>query len=98
LPKIVIETEDGEHSVTLGNEPVTIGRSPANSIHISDPASSRKHCMIKFSDGFTTIIDMGSANGTRVNGDKIDREQVLLDGDTIQVGKTLLRYVDQDAS
>ena len=97
MPKLVIKTDDGEHSVTMGNEPVTIGRSPANTIHISDPASSRKHCMIKPSGGFTVIVDMGSANGTRVNGTKIVRDHVLQGGDVIQIGTTTLRFTEDDS-
>jgi pSer/pThr/pTyr-binding forkhead associated (FHA) protein len=97
MPRLVIATEDGEHSVTIGKEPITIGRSPANTIHISDPASSRKHCIIKPSGEVTTIIDMGSVNGTRVNGTRIAREQELRGGDVIQIGKTVLRFVDNES-
>jgi pSer/pThr/pTyr-binding forkhead associated (FHA) protein len=98
VAKIIITTKDGEHSITLGTEPLTVGRSPANLLQIIDPASSRKHCMVKYSDGFSVIVDMGSSNGTRVNGEKITREEVLNDGDIIQVGKTLLRFVDDGSS
>lgn len=98
MAKIVVNTKNGEHTITLGLEPLTIGRSPANSLQIIDPASSRKHCMIKSSGGFAVIVDMGSSNGTRVNGEKIAREEVLSDGDIIQIGKTLLRFVDESSS
>jgi len=98
VAKIVITGKNGEHTITLGKEPLTIGRSPANTLQIIDPASSRKHCMIKPSGGFMVIVDMGSSNGTRVNGEKITREEVLNDGDIIQIGKTLLRYVDDSLS
>ena len=98
MAKIVVNTKNGEHTITLGLEPLTVGRSPANLLQIIDPASSRKHCMVKYSGGFTVIVDMGSSNGTRVNGEKIIREKVLNDGDIIQVGKTLLRFVDDSSS
>ncbi len=98
MAKIIVTTEDGEHTITMGAEPLTVGRSPANTLQISDPASSRKHCMIKSSGGFTVIVDMGSSNGTRVNGEKITREEVLSDGDLIQIGKTVLRFVDEESS
>lgn len=98
MAKIVVITEDGEHSITIGKDPLTVGRSPANTLQISDPASSRKHCMIKPSGGFTVIVDMGSSNGTRVNGEKITREEVLSDGDIIQIGKTILRFVDESSA
>jgi pSer/pThr/pTyr-binding forkhead associated (FHA) protein len=52
--------------------------------------------MIKLSAGFTVVVDMGSSNGTRVNGTRIEREEVLTDGDMIQVGKTFLKFVDKD--
>ena len=96
MSRLDIVDQDGEHSVALGKEPVTVGRSPANSIHITDPASSRKHCMIKNSGEFYTVVDMGSVNGTRVNGTKNTPEQVLQGGDEIRIGKTLLRFVQDD--
>lgn len=98
MPIIIVTAGDKEETYAVGNEPVTVGRSPASTIHIDDAASSRKHCMIKTSGEVTTIVDMGSANGTRVNGTKITREQVLRGGDVIQIGKTLLRFIDDDIS
>jgi len=94
MPSLIVTSEEGERTVTIGREPITIGRSPANTIRITDAASSRKHCMIKSSDVATVIVDMGSANGTRVNGTKIKREQILHGGDVIRIGKTTLRFVE----
>jgi pSer/pThr/pTyr-binding forkhead associated (FHA) protein len=54
--------------------------------------------MIKSSGELATIVDMGSANGTRVNGSRIVREQVLREGDIIQIGKTLLRFAGNDSA
>ena len=96
MPGLIVTSEEGERKVALGREPITIGRSPANTVQISDTASSRKHCMIKSSDVATVIVDMGSANGTRVNGTKIVREQILHDGDVIRIGKTSIRFVESD--
>lgn len=98
MAKIVVNTKNGERTITVGLEPLTIGRSPANLLQIIDPASSRKHCMIKYSSGFTVVVDMGSSNGTRVNGKKIAREEVLHDGDIIQIGKTLLHFIEDHSS
>jgi len=94
LPVLIIQTEKGEKSYNLGKEPVTIGRSPASSVQISDPASSRKHCIVKSSGEAVVVVDLGSANGTKVNNKKITREQVLHAGDMIQIGKTVIRYID----
>lgn len=98
MPSLVVITEEGEHTVDIGKEPITVGRSPASTIRITDAASSRKHCMIKCSDVAVTVVDMGSANGTRVNGTRITREQVLHNGDVVQIGKTLLRFVGDSSA
>ncbi|MBI4575872.1 MAG: FHA domain-containing protein [Planctomycetes bacterium] len=69
----------------------TIGRSPANSIVIDDRASSRKHCMIKVFRGDVRLIDMGSANGTKVDGERV-HEKDLRGGEVLTIGETEFVY------
>lgn len=65
----------------------TIGRANTNLIVIDDSAASGQHAKIKLDDKVFTIYDMGSTNGTRVNGQDITRQQ-LVDGDKIEIGET----------
>jgi len=62
-----------------------IGRSDENRICLSNPGISRKHCEIKAVGGGYTIKDLGSQNGTFVNGQRVT-EKKLTEGDTIDVG------------
>lgn len=69
--------------------PVTIGRDKAASIVLDDPECSRIHTAIRYWDDIFVIRDMGSSNGTFVNGKKV--EVTKLDpGDTIKIGNTEL--------
>jgi pSer/pThr/pTyr-binding forkhead associated (FHA) protein len=74
-----------------------IGRDPECHVQLTDERVSRHHVRIEFdpSDSTCRIIDLGSVNGTQVNGVKIEGRQILRDGDTIGLGHTLLRFSDR---
>src|SRR5580704_4417020 len=65
-----------------------LGRSPSCDIPLEDHKVSRRHAKIVVQDGEVRISDLGSRNGTVVNGEKIDAEAILLPGDRVQVGDT----------
>lgn len=78
--------------VELAKEEFTIGRDSANDLAISDLLLSRKHCVIrKQGDGFM-LGDLGSLNGSLLNGVPI-RERLLQHGDRIQIGDTTLVFL-----
>jgi pSer/pThr/pTyr-binding forkhead associated (FHA) protein len=60
-------------------------------VRVQDPEVSREHCSIKLRDGVPVLTDLGSANGTLLNGRAVD-EHVLADGDEIRIGSTVLRF------
>lgn len=70
--------------------PTTIGRGPDNDIVLDDPATSRRHAHIEFRDGMYVLTDLGSANGTLVNGRRVTVKG-LADGELIQVGQNVMR-------
>ncbi len=70
----------------------TLGRSPSCEIPLEDSRVSRRHAKIFVKDGETRIVDLGSRNGTVVNGEKIEGEAILLPGDRVQVGETTVLY------
>jgi hypothetical protein len=77
--------------VALASETAVIGRLPDCAVPLSDPQVSRHHAEVRRDpDGFR-VVDLGSTNGTSVNG-TIVGEQLLRDGDEIGVGNTLIRY------
>lgn len=69
---------------------VRIGRDEENDLTLEDDEVSRFHCEVRGDTGVTVLIDMQSANGTRVNG-KTVQSSVLRAGDEITIGRHLLR-------
>jgi hypothetical protein len=81
---------DGKR-VALGESVAVIGRMPECAVTLSDPQTSRQHAEIRHGEGGYRIVDLGSTNGTEVNGVKIT-EMPLSDGDVIVIGATSLRF------
>ena len=78
--------------IPVGQRPITVGRMPDCTVPIDDANASRRHCEIKAVGDEFVVADLGSTNGTRVNGVRIDGERVLADADIISVGTTHLRF------
>src|SRR5690606_5146141 len=79
---------------------IKVGKLSSSHLRLDDPDVARIHAVIeRNSDGAYTVMDLGSASGTLVNGDKITKAE-LRDGDTIQFGNTVLRvrYVSEQAA
>jgi two-component system, NtrC family, response regulator AtoC len=67
-----------------------IGRGPEADLQLSSPGASRRHAVITLADGEVRVRDLGSRNGTLVNGARIEGEQPLFAGDTITIGTVAL--------
>jgi len=65
---------------------VVLGRSPDCQITIEDPLVSRRHAVIRLTGGRAVVSDLGSRNGVRVNGEMVQGEQELKDGDRVRLG------------
>lgn len=81
----------------LDKERVTVGRKPENDIQIDNLAVSGKHALIITILDDSFLEDLGSTNGTYVNG-KLIKKHALKDGDVIAIGKHELKYVNEHAS
>lgn len=77
--------------IGIGEEPVTIGRLPECDVVLGDPNVSRRHAEIRRQGTGFIVLDLGSTNGTRVNGAGV-KERRLVDGDEITVGGTKIRF------
>lgn len=82
---------------TLDKERMTIGRRPTNDIHIDNLAISGQHAVIKSIGRDAFLEDLGSTNGTVVNGKQIT-QHLLQHGDIIELGKYQLRYINPAAT
>jgi FhaA, N-terminal domain/FHA domain len=85
---LVLSTGD---RLELGAEPFQVGRLGECGLTLPDPNVSRRHAELRPVDGAWVIADLGSMNGTRVNGRQIT-EQRLVDGDVISVGHHSFRF------
>lgn len=77
--------------VAIGEDPVVIGRLPECDVVLGDANVSRRHAEIRRTEEGMVVTDLGSTNGTRVNGSPV-REQVLESGDEITLGSTTLVF------
>jgi len=79
----------------LDGEQTTLGRGPGTDLAFDDQAMSRKHAAVEFgSDGFR-LRDLGSTNGTLLNGSKVE-SSALKHGDRFQVGAHLFQFVVEE--
>jgi hypothetical protein len=75
----------------LGGPLITIGRASDNDVIVDDPLVSRHHCQLKLQHGAYSLVDLGSRNGSAVNGQSV-QEVALGPGDVIQVGNTSIEF------
>jgi pSer/pThr/pTyr-binding forkhead associated (FHA) protein len=83
-------SEGGEARLD-GRALVVVGRSPSSDLQLRDRAVSRRHCEIAPEAGEYVLRDLGSNNGTFLNGRPV-RSASLRDGDVIRVGLTELEF------
>jgi pSer/pThr/pTyr-binding forkhead associated (FHA) protein len=79
--------------IPLISRSVTLGRTPNCEIVIDSSEASRQHARITLEHGRLTLEDLGSTNGTRLNGRRISQPEVLGGGDIIVIGQTHLMVV-----
>ena len=80
----------------LEGDPVTIGRTDKNDVRVDHPTVSGQHARVEFTGEGFVLTDLGSRNGTFVNGRKI-RRAVLRPNDWISVGNHVLVFKDSVA-
>ena len=78
--------------VPLSDAPVTVGRLSECTISLNDNNVSRRHAEIRPNRQNFVVVDLGSTNGTMVNGTRIYGETALSDGDIISFGSTYVRF------
>lgn len=90
-PRLLISCAGKMWSVDLTVDAVSIGRSRANTIRLTDKSISAHHCEIVLLDDHYLVIDNGAKNGTLVNGKPVSQTG-LTNGDVLQVGAATIRF------
>jgi pSer/pThr/pTyr-binding forkhead associated (FHA) protein len=84
-----------DSTIPLAEPETTIGREASNGIAVSDPSVSRRHFVLRRQEGKFELRDLGSRNGTLVNGDTV-QEQWLKHGDEISAGDSSFLFLVED--
>lgn len=94
MPRLIVRATPfhGDSVVELSRLRTTIGRSARNDLCVEDPFASRLHADVRRRGDSYWISDLGSANGTLVNGQRLKESTVLRDRDLIRIGETEIEY------
>jgi ATP/maltotriose-dependent transcriptional regulator MalT len=94
-PQIEVMCGAGSWRFSLDADRTTVGKAAENDVSLEDDATaSRLHAVIERFPAGWCVTDLGSSNGTRVNGERIWSAQRLRNGDEIRVGQTRLIFRD----
>jgi DNA-binding winged helix-turn-helix (wHTH) protein len=90
----------GEREIALAPGAHVLGREPEAAVWVDSPRVSRRHARIFVSAAGTSVEDLGSKNGTFVNGNRVTNAHLLCDGDEIRLGseRLVLRFLGTNAS
>lgn len=89
----VIHGKPNGHCLAFPPGSFMFGRGPECDVRPNSDLVSRQHCLVKVAEDGAVIRDLGSRNGTLVNGQLLLGERPLSDGDTVQLGPLVLQVV-----
>jgi len=93
---LVVDREPGDvelpwREIKIFDEVVTVGRAGDNRVVLPDPFVSGRHCRLEQEQGELWLVDLGSTNGTFVNGQKVNGKVRLKPKDSVAIGGILFR-------
>src|ERR1700733_1044530 len=93
MARLILATAEGQQAIEL--RPInSLGRHPNNTIQLLDKIVSKEHCILELREGHFILRDLGSLNGTYVNGERVRGEPRLTVCDEIALGPTRARFDD----
>jgi pSer/pThr/pTyr-binding forkhead associated (FHA) protein/tetratricopeptide (TPR) repeat protein len=96
---LIIKAPNGDvREVPFSEDPVVIGRDESADVRVDDKKISRRHASFRVVDGEPTVEDLGSANGIKINGKRIDKRSKFKIGDQIKVGSFNITLKDPSES
>jgi adenylate cyclase len=91
MAKLLIVTPEGQHERELVAFN-SVGRHPNNTVQLLDRIVSKEHCIVESRTGRFILRDLGSLNGTYINGQRVAGEQWLNEGDEVTLGNTRMVF------
>src|SRR5215813_8981294 len=79
--------------IVFDTQDLTLGRATENDISVDDPEMSRRHAVFKRSREGCAVLDLGTSNGTAVNGQGVERA-LLKHGDVVKIGEVEITYAE----
>ena len=96
MARLILQTAEGQQTVELRAHN-TLGRHPNNTIQVLDKIVSKEHSIIEQRQNRFFLRDLGSLNGSYINGERLRGEQMLRHGDEITLGSTHARFEEGPA-
>jgi serine phosphatase RsbU (regulator of sigma subunit) len=97
MAELKIQTADGSRErFPLSKPRITIGRARSSDVFLPDQWLSRHHAAVEQRNGAYYLLDLGSKNGTLLNGERVSGDRRLRDGDVITLGEHLLVFSMDD--
>jgi serine phosphatase RsbU (regulator of sigma subunit) len=97
MAELKIQTADGSRErFPLSKPRITIGRARSSDVFLPDQWLSRHHAAVEQKNGAYYLLDLGSKNGTLLNGERVSGDRRLRDGDVITLGEHLLVFSMED--
>jgi adenylate cyclase len=91
MARLLLSTPEGERTVELRARN-SLGRHPDNTIQLLDKIVSKEHCIIELRGNQFILRDLGSLNGTYINGERLNGETPLTEGMEFALGQTRARF------
>jgi predicted component of type VI protein secretion system len=94
---VVVRGRGASNTIKLADGVTTVGRQDECQLRIKSSQVSRKHCELFEKKGLLLVKDLGSSNGTYVNGKRIEGQRVLEPGDELTIGQVTLKVTKAGA-
>jgi pSer/pThr/pTyr-binding forkhead associated (FHA) protein len=91
-----LKATDGNRELPVAKPFCRIGWDPRNDVVVKDPLISQFHAQIRFEGEDYFVSDLGSAEGTWLNGEKIDKEEQLFPGYHLKVGNSKFYFIPEE--
>jgi pSer/pThr/pTyr-binding forkhead associated (FHA) protein len=86
---VIMKGPSKGQTIRLRHEETVVGRQKGSDLRIPSATVSRRHCVLRFRDDCLTVEDLGSANGTFLNGARISQAEIVRPGDRLVIGPVM---------